>query len=446
MTTTNTATIEEETTTTTRTTGRTTTTRIRNIADIKIGNRFRKDLGDIDGLAGTIKDVGLLQPPSITKDNELILGARRIEAYKRLGLSEIPVNVIPIDDIVRGELIENEARKAFTVSERVAILEYIESKRLGHRQKKGVNLPPLSFQEQEKGKKSRDIVANYTGIKPGQLSRDKKLVHMVKANPTKQNMAILEQVDKGVMKPSKAIKRIEKYQKRLELQQLYNNDNNSGELLPDGNANLKLKLLLGDFREKLKAVPDNSVDIIITDPPYTKDCLPVYADLAKESARLLPVSLLTIIPQYARPTVYNYLEQETDLNYFWEFCIKHSGSISKMWTQEIWPHWKPMTWYVKGQQKPDYMASNICDLIESDEPDKTGHDWAQSPKEAEYIISQLTVENQIVLDPFMGIGTFGLAALKLNRKFMGIEINEDTFNIAKINFAKAITEEGIILN
>jgi hypothetical protein len=38
------------------------------IRDIKIGNRFRKDLGDIDSLVKTIQDVGLLQPIGITED------------------------------------------------------------------------------------------------------------------------------------------------------------------------------------------------------------------------------------------------------------------------------------------------------------------------------------------------------------------------------------------
>ena len=49
------------------------------------------------------------------------------------------------------------------------------------------------------------------------------------------------------------------------------------------------------------------------------------------------------------------------------------------------------------------------------------HEWQQSTVEAEYIIKNLTIENQTVLDPMMGTGTTGIAALKLNRKFIGIE-------------------------
>jgi DNA modification methylase len=46
-------------------------------------------------------------------------------------------------------------------------------------------------------------------------------------------------------------------------------------------------------------------------------------------------------------------------------------------------------------------------LIESKPPDKSLHEWTQSPVEAEYIIENLRVENQTVLDPFMGAGNLG---------------------------------------
>ena len=54
----------------------------------------------------------------------------------------------------------------------------------------------------------------------------------------------------------------------------------------------------------------------------------------------------------------------------------------------------------------------------------------QSIVEAQHIISRLTVENQVVLNPMMGSGTTGITALNLNRQFIGIELKEATFRSA----------------
>ena len=62
------------------------------------------------------------------------------------------------------------------------------------------------------------------------------------------------------------------------------------------------------------------------------------------------------------------------------------------------------------------MYSDIEDLIESQPADKTMHDWEQSTIEAEHIIKPLTVEGQTILDPFMGYGTFGVAALTAQKE------------------------------
>jgi len=60
------------------------------IADIKIGDRARRDLGNVESLAESIKHVGLLHPVVLTTNGELVSGYRRIEAFKRLGRDEIP--------------------------------------------------------------------------------------------------------------------------------------------------------------------------------------------------------------------------------------------------------------------------------------------------------------------------------------------------------------------
>ena len=63
----------------------------------------------------------------------------------------------------------------------------------------------------------------------------------------------------------------------------------------------------------------------------------------------------------------------------------------------------------KGETKFD-TTELLSDLIDSTNSDKILHDWQQSIREAEHVISRLTLENQTVLDLMMGSGTTGIAA------------------------------------
>ena len=64
------------------------------VDSIQVGTRHRLDLGDIAGLAESIEDLGLLHPITVDQDGRLLAGARRLAAYKRLGRTEIPVNIV----------------------------------------------------------------------------------------------------------------------------------------------------------------------------------------------------------------------------------------------------------------------------------------------------------------------------------------------------------------
>jgi ParB family chromosome partitioning protein len=66
------------------------------INKIRIGARHRKDMGDIESLAASIGDIGLLNPITVDERGYLLAGARRLAACKRLGLKTVPVKVIRI--------------------------------------------------------------------------------------------------------------------------------------------------------------------------------------------------------------------------------------------------------------------------------------------------------------------------------------------------------------
>src|SRR5262245_47219468 len=64
------------------------------VDQIRVGERHRKDLGDIDALAANIQRVGLLQPIVVTPDGFLLCGERRLRAAKLLGWKMIPVTIV----------------------------------------------------------------------------------------------------------------------------------------------------------------------------------------------------------------------------------------------------------------------------------------------------------------------------------------------------------------
>ncbi|MHA1210848.1 MAG: MT-A70 family methyltransferase [Candidatus Heimdallarchaeota archaeon] len=96
------------------------------INKIKIRKRFRKDIGELETLKNSIKEIGLLQPIVVDEKNNLIAGQRRLLACKELGWKEIDVNVVKINDILKGEYDENVVRKQFLPTEMIAIKKAIE--------------------------------------------------------------------------------------------------------------------------------------------------------------------------------------------------------------------------------------------------------------------------------------------------------------------------------
>ena len=96
--------------------------------EITVGQRHRKEFGDLLALARSINDRGgLIHPIAVTAHNELIAGERRLRAWQlgecKLNAAPIPVTVIDIDSIRAGERDENDPalRLPFTPSEAVAI-------------------------------------------------------------------------------------------------------------------------------------------------------------------------------------------------------------------------------------------------------------------------------------------------------------------------------------
>lgn len=89
---------------------------------IIVGDRIRKDFGDIEELADDIKENGLINPPVVNKEYQLLAGERRLRACRLLGWPQIEVRMMDTRDAeheLNIEISENDVRKGFTKSERV---------------------------------------------------------------------------------------------------------------------------------------------------------------------------------------------------------------------------------------------------------------------------------------------------------------------------------------
>jgi hypothetical protein len=71
---------------------------------IQVGERHRRDMGDIDGLAASIREIGLLNPITVDENGRLLAGARRLAACKRLGLETVEVKIVRCSDDLQGSV------------------------------------------------------------------------------------------------------------------------------------------------------------------------------------------------------------------------------------------------------------------------------------------------------------------------------------------------------
>jgi len=157
------------------------------IASIVVGDRHRHDMGDLAELAANIADVGLLHPIVVRPDGMLIAGERRLKACAALGWADIPVTVVDLDDIKRGELSENVHRKAFLPSEIEAIrraLMPVEAAVAKERMAEGGKGGKLS-QPSTEPERARDKVAAFARVSGRHMEKIAALVKAAEDEPEK---------------------------------------------------------------------------------------------------------------------------------------------------------------------------------------------------------------------------------------------------------------------
>lgn len=195
------------------------------------------------------------------------------------------------------------------------------------------------------------------------------------------------------------------------------------------------EVIHGDMVRVMGDMGPASVDVIVTDPPYPREYLPLYEDLARGGARVLKPggSMLVMVGQSYLPEILALMTPH--MRYQWMVAyLTPGGQSAQLWQRKVNTFWKPVLWFVNG----DYAGGWIGDVARSavNDNDKRFHGWGQSESGMADLLDRFTQPGDLVLDPFCGAGTTGVAAVAMGRAFIGVDLDEGAVNASKARLAE----------
>ena len=226
----------------------------------------------------------------------------------------------------------------------------------------------------------------------------------------------------------------------------------------------KYTLMFGDCLERMKEIPDGSIDAVICDPPYAKtqnvwDSVIDLESMWKELNRVINKNSCVLLfgaePFSSKLRLSNIKEYKYD--WYWKKqkptgfynCkkqpLKDIETISVFKTGEYLPQGL-VDCHINsgrknkggngnyGKSKKDYIQTQgnyPRQVLEFSKEPVSLHPTQKPVALLEYLIKTYTQEGETVLDFTFGSGSTGVACLNTNRKFIGVEMDENYFNIAK---------------
>ena len=408
-------------------------------------NRARKDLGDIDSMAASIKEFGLIQPIVLNKVNgdptpTLVVGGRRLAALRKLGITVLEHGTHYIwrteTDNLRlksMELEENLKRKDMTWDEvieaKAKLLEIMQSIH-------GVALPGrMSRIERAVGASNgfNEVkLSAMLGETPSATNRDLQLAAMVKLMPDlkkcENKNAALRKATLDVM--IGALKHAEAKKVTAAVTAVQN-----GTVATPAPPATNWSLFEGDFRDNITRIPSSSVDLVFTDLPYGVDIQK--NDMQGITFNDTRNTIISLLPSIAQES-YRVLRDGRYAVYWFGFnnyaelysALLTAGfqvnPIPVIWIKHRKYSPNPLRWYASGYEQALIACKGDAKLIRPgsidiidlpNTPISQKLQVAQKPIElCEKFILDMTMPTGTVLDMFAGTGSTGLAAIKNGRK------------------------------
>ena len=209
----------------------------------------------------------------------------------------------------------------------------------------------------------------------------------------------------------------------------------------------------GDCLELMKNIPDGSVDLVLTDPPYG---MAFKSNYRKEKYNEIKNDKsLEWLEKYVGEC-FRILKYNTAV-YF--FCSWHNVDVFKQAIEKKFKIKNILIWEKNNTSMGDLKASyapkyemiifahkgrkllngfRYADIIKANRTGNKLHPTEKPVDLLELFIKNSSDENAVVFDGFMGSGSTGVACVNTNRRFIGIELDEGYFNIAKKRIEEAI--------
>ena len=218
--------------------------------------------------------------------------------------------------------------------------------------------------------------------------------------------------------------------------------------------NNECTLLMGDCLERMKEIPDGSVDMILTDPPYGMDLAPQRLAGKFKGVKIKNDDNLDWCDSFFNECYRVTQKNSASMFFCNHHCVsefiasaKAAGFIIKnliVWNKGhfgMGGNWRPVHELVlicsKGRLVTHSNSLKTIIDFKKVHHSKSVHPTEKPVSILEHLISQPDYDPKVIFDPFMGSGTTGVAAKNLNRDFIGIEMDEGYFNIAKERIEQA---------